>query len=77
MLDIRPICGGRFRPFAANPVESWMRFCEQYAVHRDGHTPIDLYRPDHDWEFRLHNLMDVPFSSKIGVGILGLCGLTL
>jgi hypothetical protein len=42
---------------AADPIESWVRFREQYAAHREGPTPPNLYKPDGNWEVRLHSLI--------------------
>ena len=38
---------------ASDPVESWMWFREQYAVHREGPTPPDLYKAEENWESHL------------------------
>jgi methyltransferase family protein len=40
-----------------DPIEAGIWFHEQYAAHREGHTPPDLYKPDADWEVRLHRLV--------------------
>jgi methyltransferase family protein len=50
---------------AADPIESWVRFREQYAAHRAGPTPTDLYKPDEYWEVRLHSLIDLPTSGEL------------
>src|SRR5215510_5778662 len=42
---------------AKDPIEAGIWFHEQYAAHREGHTPPDLYKPDEDWEVRLHRLV--------------------
>jgi Methyltransferase domain len=47
------------RAVASDPVESWLRFREQYAAHREGYTPPNLYSADHDWESKLHCLLDL------------------
>jgi len=54
---LRPI--STFAAIAADPIESWIRFREQYAAHREGDTPPDLYRPDKDWEARLYSLINL------------------
>jgi len=41
---------------ATDPIESWMWFVEQYAVHREGHAPAHLYQAQDDWERHLHRL---------------------
>jgi hypothetical protein len=37
-----------------------MRFREQYAAHREGRTPPDLYKVEKGWEARLHDLIGLP-----------------
>jgi hypothetical protein len=62
MLDLQPYLRrpiATLQAIAADPIESWMRLREQYAAHREGHTPPDLYKPDEDWETRLHSLIDL------------------
>jgi hypothetical protein len=62
MLDLRPYVMrpvSTFTAIAVDPVESWIRFREQYAAHREGLTPPDLYKPDKDWESRLNLLIDL------------------
>ena len=68
MLDLRPYFLHpitTFAAIAADPVKSWLRFREQYAAHREGHTPPGLYKPDEDWEYRLHRLLDLPLSDEV------------
>ncbi|MGY4626441.1 class I SAM-dependent methyltransferase [Bradyrhizobium sp. USDA 4486] len=68
MLDLRPYLR---RPIstlvaiAADPIESWARFREQYAAHREDHTPPDLYKPDEDWEMRLYSLIGLSSSGEL------------
>jgi hypothetical protein len=50
---------------AADPIESWLRFREQYAAHREGPTPPNLYRSDKDWELRLHSQIGLAPSSEL------------
>ena len=60
MLDIGPYFRqpiSTLKAIAADPVESWLRFREQYAAHREGYTPPSLYNVDHDWESKLHRLL--------------------
>jgi hypothetical protein len=62
MLDLRtylrhPI--STLAAVAADPVESWMRFWEQYAAHREEHAPPDLYKAEDDWADRLNRLLDL------------------
>ncbi|MBV9559076.1 MAG: class I SAM-dependent methyltransferase [Bradyrhizobium sp.] len=62
MLDFQPYLRRPISTLAAiasDPIESWMRFREQYAAHREGHAPPDLYQPDNDWEVRLHSLINL------------------
>lgn len=48
------------RPFstlssiASDPLEAWVRVREQYAAHREGTPPPDLYKVQPDWESQLH-----------------------
>jgi hypothetical protein len=68
MLDLgpyfrRPI--STLAAVAADPIESWVRFREQYAAHHEGATRSNLYRPDKDWEVRLHSLIDLPQSGEL------------
>ena len=63
MLDLlpyvrRPI--STLTAVASDPIESWMRFREQYAAHREGRTPPDLYKVEKGWEARLHDLIGLP-----------------
>jgi hypothetical protein len=67
MLDLgpyfrRPI--STLAAVAADPIESWVRFREQYAAHRADPTPTNLYTPDKDWEARLHYLIGLPPSAE-------------
>ena len=53
MLDLlpyvrRPI--STLTAVASDPIESWMRFQEQYIAHREGLTPPDLYKVEERWE---------------------------
>jgi hypothetical protein len=56
MLNLRPYL---LRPIstlssiAYDPVGSWFRFWEQYAAHREGLTPPDLYKAEERWESHL------------------------
>jgi hypothetical protein len=62
VLDLRPYISrpiSSFNAIVADPIESWLRFREQYAAHLEGHTPPDLYKPDKDWEFRLKALIEL------------------
>jgi len=62
MLDIRPYMRRPLTTVAAvalDPFGSWNRFQEQFAAHREGPTPPDLYRPDRNWETRLHSLINL------------------
>jgi hypothetical protein len=59
----RPI--STFAAIAGDPIESWVRFREQYAAHLEGPTPPNLYRPDNDWEFRLHAQIGLASSSEL------------
>jgi len=63
MLDLlpyvrRPI--STLTAVASDPIESWIRFREQYAAHREGCTPPDLYKAEKGWEARLHDLIGLP-----------------
>ena len=60
MLDLRPYLRRPLSTFvasASDPVEAWLRLREQYAAHREGETPPDLYKADDDWECRLRQLI--------------------
>jgi hypothetical protein len=62
MLDLRPYLRRPVSTFAAivaDPIESWVRFREQYAAHHEGHIPANLYKPDENWENQLHSLTDL------------------
>jgi hypothetical protein len=68
MLDLRPYLMrpiSTFAGIAADPIESWVRFREQYAAHREGLVPPNLYRPDRDWESRLHSLINLVTSDEL------------
>lgn len=68
MFDLRPYV---LRPIstlgaiAADPLESWVRFREQYAAHREGQTPTNLYKSNIDWESRLHSLINLYSSGEL------------
>jgi Methyltransferase domain len=68
MLDLlpylrRPI--STLTAVASDPIESWMRFREQYAAHREGRTPPDLYKVEKGWEARLHDLIGLPSPGEV------------
>ena len=68
MLDLlpyvrRPI--STLTAVASDPIESWMRFREQYAAHREGCTPPDLYKVEKGWEARLHDLIGLPSPGEV------------
>jgi hypothetical protein len=68
MLDLRPYLRrpiSTFAAIAADPIESLVRFREQYAAHREDHTPPDLYKPDKGWEIHLHSLIDLSSSDEL------------
>jgi hypothetical protein len=68
MLDIGPYFRqpiSTLKAIASDPLESWFRFREQYAAHREGFTPPTLYDPDRDWESKLHGLLGL--SSPAGL----------
>jgi len=68
VLDLRPYVMrpvSTFTAIATDPVESWIRFREQYAARREGLTPPDLYKPDPGWESRLHSLIDLPSAAEL------------
>jgi hypothetical protein len=70
MLDFRPYLQ---RPIvtlasvASDPVEAWIRFREQYAAHREGVTPPDLYQPDSDWEAQLCRMVSIGSSDNLAI----------
>jgi Methyltransferase domain len=68
MLDFGPYLRRPLATVAAvatDPIESWVRFREQYAAHREGITPPDLYKPDENWEVRLHSLVGLGASHQL------------
>jgi Methyltransferase domain len=42
-----------------------MRFREQYAAHREGHTPPDLYTAEENWESRLCAVLELSSPGEI------------
>jgi hypothetical protein len=60
MFDLRTYLS---RPLPAlvavttDPVESWIRFWEQYIAHLEGTTPSDLYGAESNWESQLQELL--------------------
>jgi Methyltransferase domain len=67
MLDLGPYFRrplSTLAAVAADPIESWVRFREQYAAHRADPTPANLYKPEEDWEVRLHSLIGLPPSGE-------------
>lgn len=70
MLDLRPYLQ---RPMvtlasvASDPVEAWIRFREQYAAHREGVTPTDLYQADRDWENHLCRMVELASPDDLAV----------
>jgi len=68
MFDLEPYFRqpvSTLRAVVSDPLESLIRFREQYAAHREGPTPPDLYKPDNAWESKLHRLLDL--SSPAGL----------
>src|SRR5262245_28458237 len=62
MLDLRPYFRrpiSTLATVAADPLESWIRFRDQYAAHREGLTPPGLYKPADDWGGWLNGLLGV------------------
>ena len=70
MFDLRPYLQ---RPMvtlasvASDPVEAWIRFREQYAAHREGVTPTDLYHADSDWESQLCRMVELGSSDDLAM----------
>jgi hypothetical protein len=52
---------------ASDPVEAWIRFREQYAAHREGVTPTDLYQADRDWENHLCRMVELASPDDLAV----------
>lgn len=46
--------------FASDPLDALTAFQERYMASRERPVPPDLYRADHGWERRLHELLGVP-----------------
>ena len=68
MLDLRPYLRQpilTISAVASDPIESWMRFWEQYVAHREGHTQPELYKAAEDWESRLHGLFELPSPGEV------------
>ena len=68
LLDLRPYLRqpiSSVSAVASDPIESWMRFWEQYLAHREGQTPSDLYEPEEDWETRLQGLLELPSPDEV------------
>jgi methyltransferase family protein len=68
MLDFRPYLRrpiSTFASVASDPLEAWVRFREQLAAHREGHTPPELYTAEGEWERRLHCLLDHSSASEV------------
>jgi Methyltransferase domain len=68
MLDLRPYLLqpiSTLSAIASDPIESWMRFREQYSAHREGHTPPDLYIAEKNWESRLSGLPELSSSHEM------------
>ena len=65
------------RPFStlsaivSDPVESWMRFREQYAAHREEHTPPDLYTAEENWEVSPLRSACALVARRDHIGVLG------
>ena len=60
MLDLRPYLRrpiSTLAAVAADPVESWIRFWEQYAAHREGGAALEFYEPADDWADQLNALL--------------------
>jgi hypothetical protein len=67
MLDLRPYLRkpiSTLSAIASDPIESWVRFREQYAAHLEGLTPPDLYKAEEDWESRLCALFEISSSGE-------------
>jgi hypothetical protein len=50
---------------ASDPLEAWTAFQDRNLASREGHTPADLYKPENDWEDRLHRLLDLSSPSEV------------
>src|SRR5712664_3338321 len=75
MLDLRPYFRrpiSTLAAVAADPLESWIWFSDQYAAHREGHTPPDLYKPADDWAGRLNALLGLSPASGAALEFWGL-----
>jgi hypothetical protein len=49
------------RYVATDPVEVWLRLQAKFAERRERHRPPCPYKPEADWEQRLHGLLGVPW----------------
>jgi hypothetical protein len=68
MFDLRPYLvrpGTTLVAVISDPVESWIRFWEQYAAHREGDAPFDLYAAESNWEARLHEFIGLSSPARI------------
>lgn len=72
MLDgLRPYLPYLLKPIstlsaiASDPIESWLRFREQYAAQRERQAAPDLYLAERSWEARLCNLLELSSPDEI------------
>jgi predicted O-methyltransferase YrrM len=68
MLNLRPYVRRPISTLASiadDPYEAWLRFREQWAAHREGQTPSDLYKAEDGWEQRLHCLLDLASPAEV------------
>jgi hypothetical protein len=67
MLDLRPYLRrpiSTLAAVAADPVESWIRFWEQYAAQREAGASPDLYDPADDWAEELNALLGISLPTE-------------
>jgi predicted O-methyltransferase YrrM len=68
MLDLRPYLRrpiSTLSSIAADPVEAWIRFREQFAADRDERVTPDTYTIEADWEQRLHRRLEIASPDEI------------
>ena len=68
MLDFQPYFRrplSTLSSIASDPLEAWLRFREQYAAHREGTPPPNLYQIQPDWEKQLHQQLGLSNAEAI------------
>src|SRR5579872_2105786 len=68
MLDLRPYLRrpiSTLASIAADPMEAWIRFREQFAADRDERVTPNTYTVEADWEEQLHRRLHITSPAEV------------